>query len=58
MIIDEDIERIKELIKKHNYEKVYFSRDKNQNILGMSLFKIGLDVREYITEKIYSLEDL
>lgn len=55
--IDSAIEEIRELIKEHGYSRVFFSADENGK-LGTSIFSIGDDVRDYITEQILSLETL
>jgi hypothetical protein len=54
--IDSAIEEIKQLLNTGNYTTVYYSIDKKDQLLGMSIFKIGEDVRKYITEKIESLK--
>lgn len=50
--IDKSIREIKSLIKKYNYEKIYFSSD-NEGNLGVSIFEPHRDIIEYITDKIY-----
>jgi hypothetical protein len=64
-IIDEDIERISLLMEKYKFSRIFYSSSyetfycvnlkRELNLLGMSLFTIGRDVREYITEQLYNL---
>jgi len=56
-IIDASVQKIKELVKKHGYTTIFYSSDKN-GMLGTSIFKVGTDVIEYITEQLLALEDL
>lgn len=55
-IIDKCFEHIESIIKKYSYEKIIFSKDKNEDKLGTSIFEVSQDVIDYITEKIYELE--
>lgn len=59
-IIDEGFARIDFIIRQHNIKHIYYSTDNENGLLGMSIFKVGLDVREYITEKLgnYSMYEL
>lgn len=52
--IDKTIEEIKELIEEHGFSRVYYSADEDGK-LGTSIFTIGDDVRDYITEQIQSM---
>jgi len=54
-IIDKCFEDLKKIIKKYNYDTIIFSRDKNSNKLGTSIFEVNKKVIDYITEKIYNL---
>jgi len=45
--IDESIEEIKNILKNNKSE--------DNNLIGDKIFNIGLDVKKYITEKIYEL---
>lgn len=53
--IDQSIKEIKELIKKHNYKKIFYSASKDCK-LGTSIFKVGDDVIDYITFEIKNLK--
>lgn len=55
--IDESIDEITVLLQSGKYDSVVFSADKDNN-LSTSIFKIGDDVREYITSKIYKLGEI
>lgn len=55
-VIDLAIEEIEQLLNTGHYTKIYYSVDKTDKLIGMSIFKIGEDVRKYITEKIESLK--
>ncbi len=50
--IDKCIEEVKEIIKKYKYTKVYYSAATPNGLLGTSIFTIGDDVRDYITQQI------
>lgn len=60
-IIDSAIQEIRELAAEHGYDTIYFSADppvgKNRPLLGTRIFIIGDDVKQYITDQIYSLGD-
>lgn len=56
-VIDSSIEEIRELIREHGYQRVYFSADPDGK-LGTSIFSIGDDVRDYITDQIIALGNL
>jgi hypothetical protein len=53
-VIDAAINDIRELLAIHGYQRVYFSADLSGK-LGTSIFQIGDDVRDYITEQIMNL---
>ena len=55
-IIDKCFEHLTEIIKKYNYKKIYFSKDKEKNKLGTSIFEVNPEVIDYITEKIFDLQ--
>jgi hypothetical protein len=54
-IIDSDINEIRELIKKHNYNKIYFSYDKKNDTIGTGIFNVGKKVKEYIYSSLLTL---
>ena len=56
-MINYAINEIKEIIKKYNYKKIYYSADKD-GILGTGIFTVNKDVLHYITTKIKELETL
>lgn len=56
-IIDKCFEHLESLIEKYSYEKIIFSKDKNEDKLGTSIFEVSPDVINYITQKIYELEN-
>ena len=57
--IDEALDKIVELIKKYKYKQIIYSAEsKIFKLIGNSLFIVGNDVREYITQEIYKLKDL
>ena len=60
-IIDCAIDEIRELQETHGYDSIYFSSDtscvKGPPLIGTAIFRIGDDVRRYITDQIYSLGD-
>ena len=54
--IDDSIDVIKTLIKTYKYSSVYYSCESpDSKLIGDSLFKVGQDVKEYITEEIWKL---
>jgi len=53
--IDIAFHDIHDLLSTHEYDSVIFSADKNGKI-GNSIFTFSEDVRDYITEQIYTLE--
>ena len=55
--IDESILEIRKLILKYKYSGVIYSSDKN-GIIGCGIFDVNKDVRNYITNKIYTLSEL
>jgi hypothetical protein len=54
-VIDDSIDRIKNLNKKYKYKNIYFSKNPKNNLIGTSIFSPGNDVLEYITSNIYNL---
>ena len=54
--IDESISEAREIIKKYNYKKVYYSAKTPNGMIGTSIFKVGDDVISYITDQIRKLE--
>lgn len=57
--IDDSIDVIKTLIKKYKYDSIFYScESSNSNLIGDSSFKVGQDVKEYITEQIHKLNTL
>jgi hypothetical protein len=48
------INEIKEIIKKYNYKKIYYSAEKD-GILGTGIFTVDNDVLQYITDQIKAL---
>lgn len=55
--IDYCIEEIKEILRSGNYNTIIYSSD-NQGLIGMSIFNIAFEVRQYITFKIKELENI
>lgn len=55
--IDKCIIEAREIIKKFGYTRVYYSAGRPNGLLGTSIFQIGDDVREYITQQIHRLSD-
>ena len=53
-IIKEDILKIKTLIKDYKITTLYYSADK-EGLIGTSIFVVGDDVKEYITDKLKEL---
>lgn len=53
-VVNQSVNEIKDLIKKYNYEKIYYSVGKD-NKLGTSLFEVNEDVIDYIDTLINSL---
>jgi len=58
--IDQCFQEVKEILKTHNYKKVYYSAKEENGQLGTSIFKVHSDVLQYITEQIHllSIENL
>jgi hypothetical protein len=56
-VIDDSIEEIKNIIIKYKYKKVYYSANDN-NMLATSIFIVGNDVIEYITNSIHQLDNI
>lgn len=56
-IIDDCIEDIRQIIRCHNKKVVYYSASEDHDfpLLGTSLFKVGIDVRQYITDQLRNL---
>ena len=54
--IDDAFLEVDGLITEHGFDTLVFSADPLNLKLGTSIFVIGEDVREYITQKIYSYE--
>lgn len=57
-IIDGAFEEIHELIKKYNYKRIFYSSEKDSDLVGTSLFEVDKEVLEYITNKIKNLKEL
>jgi len=57
-IIDSTFDEIIQLIKKYNYEKIYFSSNKEKNKIGINLFDVNEDVILYITKKLLELKKI
>lgn len=56
-LIDFAINRIKILISMYKYDTIYFNiNDKDEKMIGTSLFKVGTDIREYIYNEIMKLK--
>jgi predicted RNA methylase len=53
--IDKTIEEVRDIIRRYKYKKVYYSAIEPNGLLGTSIFKVGKDVLEYITDRIHSL---
>ena len=53
--IDECINEVKQIIQTYGYKKVYYSAATPNGLLGTSIFQVGMDVREYITNQIRTL---
>lgn len=53
--IDECIAEAKQIIQEQGYTTIYYSAATPNGLLGTSIFQIGNDVREYITQQIKSL---
>ncbi len=54
-ILDKCFEHLKSILQKYNYKKIYFSKDKEKNKLGTSIFIVNQEVIDYITKKIFDL---
>lgn len=57
-VIVECISDARKMIEKYNYKKVYYSARTPNGLLGTSIFIVGDDVIEYITQEIKKLEDI
>jgi hypothetical protein len=60
-IIDLCINNIKTIIKNYNIKKIYYSAsgpNKGDTLIGQSLFKVNMEVRQYITQQIHSLTNV
>lgn len=57
-IIDLAFEEIHDLIKKHNYKRIFYSSEKDSDLVGTSLFEVDKEVLEYITDKIKNLKEI
>lgn len=57
--IDDSVDEIRKLIDEYRYTRIFFSAEPAVGVcrpqIATSIFKIGNDVREYITAQIYSL---
>jgi hypothetical protein len=56
MQIDSSIEEIKEIIQIYNYKKICYSINKD-NTFGTGIFTVDEDVKNYIVQKIKTLQD-
>jgi nitrous oxidase accessory protein NosD len=54
-IINSSIQEIKDLISKYNYDTIYYSKDKDKDLIGTSIFKVNENVLKYITKNIKEL---
>jgi len=54
--IDVSFNDLEILLSMHDYDYVFFSSN-NEGLLATSIFSIGMDVRMYITNLIYSLKN-
>lgn len=54
-VIDQCFIEVKEIIQKYGYKKVYYSAKTPNGLLGTSIFVVGQDLLEYITNQIHSL---
>jgi len=54
LYIDECVREIKDLLRRHEYDSIYFSIDGNEG-LGTGIFKVDEKVKEYIKTQILSL---
>jgi len=53
--IDSSIEEIKDLLRTHSYEAIYYSIDSKTSKLGTGIFRVGQDVIDYIDQQINGL---
>ena len=53
--IDKCIQETKKIIQEHGYTRIFYSAATPNGLLGTSIFQIGEDVREYITQQIRTL---
>jgi hypothetical protein len=56
-VIDSAMDEIRDLIRIHGFRRVFYSADENGK-LGTSIFVVGEDIRDYITDQIRDLENL
>ena len=55
LYIDAAIDIIIEIIHKHNIKHIYYSCENKTGILGISIFKVNMNVRKYITNRLANL---
>ena len=55
-VIDQCFTEIKEILREHGYTKVYYSAQTENGRFGTSIFHVGDDVIEYITNEIHMLK--
>lgn len=53
--IDECITEIKLLIEKNKYERIFYSAEEENGVIGTSIFKVDIGVLNYITQEIWKL---
>jgi hypothetical protein len=54
-VIDICFAEVREIIQKYGYKKVYYSAKTPNGLLGTSIFVVGQDVLEYVTDQIHLL---
>ena len=53
--IDSCITEIKILLEKNIYERIFYSAEEENGLIGTSIFKVNIDVLNYITQEIWKL---
>ena len=53
--IDACITEIKLLIEKNKYERIFYSAEEENGVIGTSIFKVNIGVLNYITQEIWKL---
>lgn len=55
-LIDQAIANIEQVVRQYGYTRIYYSAQDASGILGTGIFRVGIDVKRYITDRLQALE--